>query len=133
MINQIRELQARRRFQYFALELSSGRVIQIYDPYCVATGEGSAAKVGILHGDSFELISVDHIVSVSRSPNRGRAPKELPREIRLEAGQLTQRREPAENYFALCLGRGNEAKTRRYAFRCRKVAAAPPTVWDFCD
>ena len=65
MINQIRELQARRPFQYFALELSNGRVIQIYDPYCVATDEGSAAKVGILHGDSFELISVDHIVSVS--------------------------------------------------------------------
>jgi hypothetical protein len=65
MINQIRELQARRPFQYFALELSSGRVIQIYDPYCVATGEGSTAKVGILHSDSFELASVDHIVWVS--------------------------------------------------------------------
>jgi hypothetical protein len=65
MINQIRELQARRPFQRFALELSSAHVIQIHDPYCVATDEGSAAKVGILHGDSFELISVDHIVSVS--------------------------------------------------------------------
>jgi hypothetical protein len=44
----------------------------------------------------------------------------------------SQRHEPEENYFALCLGRGNEAKTKRYAFRCRKVTAVPRTVWDFC-
>ena len=72
IIEQIRHLQAKRPFEPFALELDNSRIIQIYDPYQLATregqrvGRGAEAVIGILHHDgSFELLDASHVVSVS--------------------------------------------------------------------
>ena len=71
MIDQIRHLQTKRPFESFAIELTNGRVIQIYDPWCVATversghGESQAGKIGILHAGAFELINAEHIAAIS--------------------------------------------------------------------
>jgi len=52
--------------QPFALELVSGRVIQIYDPRSVATSEAGYGSIGVLHSDgSFEVFGALHVVSVS--------------------------------------------------------------------
>jgi hypothetical protein len=58
MIEQIRHLQNKEPFESFALELSNGRVIQIYDRHQVATASGPGEYViGILYGSgSFEVI-----------------------------------------------------------------------------
>jgi hypothetical protein len=46
MIEQIRHLQAQPPFEPFAIELSKGRVIQIYDPWCVASAaEGAGGRL----------------------------------------------------------------------------------------
>jgi hypothetical protein len=69
MIGQIRHLQNKEPFESFALELSSGRIIQIYDAHQVATACGShhsESVIGILHGGGrFEVISSSQVVSVS--------------------------------------------------------------------
>ena len=71
MIEQIRHLQAAKPFEPFALELSSGRVVQIYDPHHVATTEVYGQRrgnpmVGILHHDGyFELIAASQIASIT--------------------------------------------------------------------
>jgi len=69
MIEQIRHLQSQQPFETFALELVNGRVIQIHNPYQVATTEGGRHGedvIGVLyHSGSFELISASQIVSVS--------------------------------------------------------------------
>jgi hypothetical protein len=65
-IAQIRHLQKQQPSQPFALELSSGRIIQIYDPAEVATNENKHGSIGVLHGDGvFEVFPADHVVSVS--------------------------------------------------------------------
>jgi hypothetical protein len=71
MITQIRELQ--KLGAEFAIELSSGRVIQIYDPWMVATEKNQQyvgaedGTVAILHsGGAFELIASDQIVAVTK-------------------------------------------------------------------
>jgi hypothetical protein len=47
----------------FALKLSSGRVIQAWDPDSVATTRYDT--VGVLHGDGvFEVIVAEHIVAI---------------------------------------------------------------------
>jgi hypothetical protein len=64
MIDQIRQLQ--KQSEPFAIELTSGRVIQIYEPHSVATDENGHGTVGVLHGNgAFEIIPVAQIVSVS--------------------------------------------------------------------
>jgi hypothetical protein len=66
MIEQIRHLQDQRSFEPFAIELSSGRVIQIYDSRSIATSEHGHGTVGILHGEgAFEVIPVPQIASIS--------------------------------------------------------------------
>ena len=69
MIDQIRHLQARVPFETFALELATGRVIQIHDRHLVATTSGThhgAGVVGVLHENgTFELIDGSQMVSVS--------------------------------------------------------------------
>jgi len=69
LIDQIRHLQSAKPFATFALELTSGRVVQIYDSHHVATAEGAhraAGLIGVLRPDaSFELINVAQVVSVS--------------------------------------------------------------------
>jgi hypothetical protein len=66
MIEQIRHLQEQRSPEPFAIELVSGRVIQIYSPYCDATDENGHGTVGVLRGDgAFEVVPVAQIVSVS--------------------------------------------------------------------
>jgi len=69
MIHQIRQLQSREPFETFSIELSTGRVIQIHDPYKIATAEGDHHGewvVGVLHGhERFEMISGAQIVAVS--------------------------------------------------------------------
>src|SRR5260370_24760241 len=69
MIDQIRHLQSCEPFETFALELTTGRVIQIHDRYQVATGEGTHhedAVIGVLHkSGAFELINAGQIASVS--------------------------------------------------------------------
>ena len=52
--------------QPFALELASGRVIQIYDPRTVSTSEAGYGSIGVLHSDgAFEVFGAIHVVSVS--------------------------------------------------------------------
>jgi len=64
IIHQIRHLQANWPPETFAIELVSGRIIQVYDPRTVVTSE--EGSVGILHSDGvFELIAATQIVSVS--------------------------------------------------------------------
>jgi hypothetical protein len=74
MIDQIRYLQSRQPFETFALELTTGRVIQINERHMVATVEGAQyvdGAVGVLHEKgSFEVISVGHIVNVSAGVHR---------------------------------------------------------------
>jgi hypothetical protein len=69
MIEQIRHLQNKEPFESFALELSNGRVIQIYDRHQVATASGAhhgEYVIGILYGSgSFEVINASQIISVS--------------------------------------------------------------------
>ena len=71
MIEQIRHLQSQRPFEPFAIELGNGRVIQIYDPWCVASVEGSGAprnregQVRILRGGAFELINAEQLKSTA--------------------------------------------------------------------
>jgi hypothetical protein len=69
MIEQIRRLQMATPFEPFAIELTSGRVIQIYVPWNIATEEGAGGAceglIGILHDDGFELINAAKIVAVS--------------------------------------------------------------------
>ena len=65
-IAQIRHLQTQSPGQPFALELASGRVIQIYDPRTVSTSEAGYGSIGVLHSDgSFEVFGALHVVSVS--------------------------------------------------------------------
>jgi hypothetical protein len=72
IIEQIRHLQAKRPFEPFALELDNSRIIQLYDPYQLASREGqrvgreAEAVIGILHHEgSFEFLDASHVVSVS--------------------------------------------------------------------
>jgi hypothetical protein len=69
MIDQIRHLQSKVPFETFALELQSGRVIQIHDPRQVATASGThhgQSVVGILYSaGSFEVINAAQLLSVS--------------------------------------------------------------------
>ena len=69
IINKIRELQDKQPFESFALELSNGRVIQIYDPCQVATSQGERhgeAAIGILYRNGcFEVLDASHVASVS--------------------------------------------------------------------
>lgn len=71
MINQIRELQ--KQGTEFAIELASGRVIQVYDPWNVATEQSQqyigdkGGTVVVLHSHgAFELISPEQIVAVTK-------------------------------------------------------------------
>lgn len=65
-IAQIRLLQTQSPTQPFALELVTGRVIQIYDPHTIATCEDGHGSIGILYGDgSFEVFAAERVVSVS--------------------------------------------------------------------
>jgi hypothetical protein len=68
LLNQIRGLQLKG--QSFALELSSGRIIQIYDPFTVATVDGHGPGktddlVMVLRSDGFDLIPADQIAAIS--------------------------------------------------------------------
>ncbi|MBV8176074.1 MAG: hypothetical protein JO151_16135 [Verrucomicrobia bacterium] len=74
MIEQIRHLQAAKPFEPFALELSSGRIVQIYEPFSVATRDSygrspaasSGALIGVLHASgAFEVLATSQIVSLS--------------------------------------------------------------------
>jgi hypothetical protein len=69
MIDQIRHVQSESPFQTFAIELASGRVIQIHDRHQVATTEGARHGedvIGVLyHRGGFELINGSQIASVS--------------------------------------------------------------------
>jgi hypothetical protein len=69
MIDQIRHLQSRVPFETFALELVSGRVIQIHDRYSVATASGTHRGVdviGVLHENGgFEVVNAGQVLSVS--------------------------------------------------------------------
>lgn len=69
MIDQIRYLQSREPFATFAIELASGRIIQIHDRHSVSTAEGThhgAGVIGVLHqSGAFEVINAGLIVSVS--------------------------------------------------------------------
>ena len=65
-IAQIRHLQKEHPSQPFALELSSGGIIQIYDPGQVATNENELGSIGVLHGNGvFEVFPAKSVVSVS--------------------------------------------------------------------
>jgi hypothetical protein len=71
MITQIRELQ--KEGAEFAIELSSGRVIQIYDPWMVASNKSQkfvgdeGGTVAVLHpGGGFEVIAAKQIVAVTK-------------------------------------------------------------------
>jgi hypothetical protein len=65
-INQIRHLQTTEPGKPFALELVSGRIIQIYDPASVATCESGHGSIGVLHSDGcFEVFPADRVASVS--------------------------------------------------------------------
>jgi hypothetical protein len=65
-IVQIRHLQGQRPAQPFALELKSGRIIQIYDPHEIATSETGHGSIGVLHGNGvFEVLGAESVVSVS--------------------------------------------------------------------
>jgi hypothetical protein len=69
MIDQIRYLQSRDPFETFSIELTNGRVVQIYDRHSVATTEGSRPEegvIGVLHTTgSFEVINANQVISVS--------------------------------------------------------------------
>jgi hypothetical protein len=68
MIDQIRHLQSRVPFEPFALELSSGRIIQIEDRHRVATAAdpNGGAVIGVLYGGGrFEVIDAGQLLSVS--------------------------------------------------------------------
>jgi hypothetical protein len=52
-IAQIRRLQEQRPAQPFALELKSGRIIQIYNPHEIATCETGHGSIGVLHATVF--------------------------------------------------------------------------------
>jgi hypothetical protein len=60
IIEQIRGLQQKGECNFW-LELSSGRVIQLYSKHSAAT---TASMVAVLYDDGFELISAEHITSV---------------------------------------------------------------------
>ena len=64
IINQIRQLQ--REEEEFSLELSSGRIVQVYDPQSLATERyAEHSSVGVLHSNgAFEVIAIEHIVAV---------------------------------------------------------------------
>jgi hypothetical protein len=65
-INQIRHLQRQEPGNPFALELASGRIIQIYDSYAVASSELGKGSIGVLHQDGvFEVFAAEAVVSVS--------------------------------------------------------------------
>ena len=84
-IAQIRHLQTQSPGQPFALELASGRVIQIYDPRTVSTSEAGYGSIGVLHSDgSFEVFGAIHVVSVSV----GVHPVEIERNSRNEQRSL---------------------------------------------
>jgi hypothetical protein len=68
LLNQIRSLQIQG--ESFALELSSGRIVQVYDPFNVATLEGSGPRksndlILVLHCGGFDLLMADQIAAVS--------------------------------------------------------------------
>lgn len=69
MIDQIRYLQSREPFATFAIELASGRIIQIHNRHSVSTEEGThreAGVIGVLHqSGTFEVINASLIASVS--------------------------------------------------------------------
>jgi hypothetical protein len=69
MIDQIRYLQSREPFATFAIELASGRIIQIHNRHSVSTAEGThreAGVIGVLHqSGTFEVINASLIASVS--------------------------------------------------------------------
>jgi hypothetical protein len=92
-INQIRHLQTTAPGKPFALEMVSGRIIQIYDPHSVATLEYDQPSIGVLHSDGdFEVFPADRVVSVQT----GMHP--------LEEEQWRKRREEFEKRF----GKGEE-------------------------
>jgi hypothetical protein len=68
LLNQIRGLQLKG--ESFAIELASGRIIQIYDPFNVATVDGHGPGktdnlVMVLRADGFDLIMADQIAAIS--------------------------------------------------------------------
>jgi len=65
-INQIRHLQRQEPGKPFAIELASGRIIQIYDSHTVASSESGHGSIGVLHEDGvFEVFAAENVVSVS--------------------------------------------------------------------
>jgi hypothetical protein len=68
LLNQIRSLQLKG--ESFAIELSSGRIIQVYDSFTVATYQGSGPAgandlIGVLHASGFDLIPADQIAAIT--------------------------------------------------------------------
>jgi hypothetical protein len=62
IIEQIRALQ--QKGESFWLELSNGRIIQVYSTHSIATTE---RIVAVLSGDDFELIAAEHISAVGNA------------------------------------------------------------------
>jgi hypothetical protein len=62
IIDQIRALQ--QKGGSFWLELSNGRIVQIYSTHSVATAEKIIAVLG---NDDFELIAAEHIIAVGNA------------------------------------------------------------------
>jgi hypothetical protein len=96
-ITQIRHLQTTESGKPFALELVSGRIIQIYDPANFATCESGKGSIGVLHGDGvFEFFAAESVILVSV----GMHP--------VEEERWRKRREEVEKRFG---GSGEDAKT----------------------
>jgi len=69
VIDQIRHLQSAQPFETFSIELTNGRIIQIYDQHQVSTAKGTHqgdAVVGVLYETgTFEVLNASQIVAVS--------------------------------------------------------------------
>jgi hypothetical protein len=65
MIDQIRELQRKRPFESFYIELDSGRVIQVNDAFEVTTNINGHGTIGVLHGSGcFDVVAAPHVAAV---------------------------------------------------------------------
>jgi hypothetical protein len=65
MIDQIRDLQKKRPFESFYIELDSGRVIQVDDPLEITTNINGHGTIGVLHDNGcFDVVAVPHVAAV---------------------------------------------------------------------
>ena len=68
MIDQIRHLQSAQPFETFSIELTNGRIIQIYDQHRVSTAKGTHqgdAVIGVLYETgTFEVLNHSHPIGI---------------------------------------------------------------------